>query len=100
MAEVTTTVAEVEAKPAAKAKAKVVERLSKLVPDKVHTWPYLVRLEMLVGTIVMARVAGSSELSEELLAAGREAVLGGAPPPKVASRRKPAKASRNALAAA
>src|SRR6478752_4575872 len=25
-----------------------------LVPDKVHTWPYLVRLEMLVGTAVMA----------------------------------------------
>jgi len=30
------------------------ERLTKLVPDKVHTWPYLVRLEMLVGTAVMA----------------------------------------------
>ncbi len=30
------------------------ERLTKLVPDKVHTWPYLVRLEMLVGTLVMA----------------------------------------------
>ena len=39
-----------------KAKERVVEaeRLTKLVPDKVHTWPYLVRLEMLVGTIVMA----------------------------------------------
>src|SRR5438309_3123704 len=56
MADATTTVAEVEAKPAAKAKTKVVERLSKLVPDKVHTWPYLVRLEMLVGTIVMALI--------------------------------------------
>jgi hypothetical protein len=56
MAEVTTTVAEAPAKPVAKAKAKVAERLSKLVPDKVHTWPYLVRLEMLVGTIVMALV--------------------------------------------
>ena len=57
MADVTTTVpAEVEAKPTAKAKSKIVERLSKLVPDKVHTWPYLVRLEMLVGTIVMALI--------------------------------------------
>ena len=56
MAEATTTVAEVEAKPAVKTKAKVAERLSKLVPDKVHTWPYLVRLEMLVGTIVMALI--------------------------------------------
>src|SRR5690242_21438849 len=55
MAEATTAVA-----PAAttkvKAKAAVAERLSKLVPDKVHTWPYLVRLEMLVGTIVMALI--------------------------------------------
>src|SRR5216684_3477347 len=57
MADVTTAVAPVEAaKPAVKAKAKVETRLSKLVPDKVHTWPYLVRLEMLVGTIVMALV--------------------------------------------
>jgi hypothetical protein len=30
------------------------ERLSKALPDKVHTWPYLVRLEMMVGTAVMA----------------------------------------------
>ena len=39
-----------------KVKERVVEaeRLTKLVPDKVHTWPYLVRLEMLVGTFVMA----------------------------------------------
>jgi hypothetical protein len=52
----TTAVADVEAKPVVKTKTKVVERLSKLVPDKVHTWPYLVRLEMLVGTIVMALI--------------------------------------------
>ena len=37
-----------------KEKAVEAERLTKLVPDKVHTWPYLVRLEMLVGTFVMA----------------------------------------------
>ena len=40
----------------AKSKAVVVERLTKMVPDKVHTWPYLVRLEMLVSTFVMAFV--------------------------------------------
>src|SRR5882724_6151493 len=58
MAEATTAVAEVAAQPKekAKTKSKVAERLSKLVPDKVHTWPYLVRLEMLVGTIVMALI--------------------------------------------
>ncbi|MBM4375415.1 MAG: cytochrome C [Deltaproteobacteria bacterium] len=30
------------------------ERLSKALPDKVHTWPYLVRLEMMVGTGLLA----------------------------------------------
>jgi hypothetical protein len=56
MAEVTTAVAEAPAATKVKAKAKIEERLSKLVPDKVHTWPYLVRLEMLVGTVVMALI--------------------------------------------
>jgi hypothetical protein len=37
-----------------KERAETAERLTKLVSDKVHTWPYLVRLEMLVGTFVMA----------------------------------------------
>src|SRR6476660_6472396 len=56
MAEVTTTAVPAieQAKPKVETKAKAEERLSKLVPDKVHTWPYLVRLEMLVGTAVMA----------------------------------------------
>jgi hypothetical protein len=30
------------------------ERLTKALPDKVHTWPYLVRLEMMVGTALLA----------------------------------------------
>ncbi len=37
-----------------KERAAKAERLSKALPDKVHTWPYLVRLEMMVGTVVMA----------------------------------------------
>lgn len=37
-----------------KERAAKAERLSKALPDKVHTWPYLVRLEMMVGTAVMA----------------------------------------------
>lgn len=41
-------------KAAVKERVVEAERLTKLVPDKVHTWPYLVRLEMLVGTAVMA----------------------------------------------
>src|SRR6185503_10867784 len=55
MSQATTTVPEAAA---TKVKERVVEaeRLSRLVPDKVHTWPYLVRLEMLVDTIVMALI--------------------------------------------
>ena len=37
-----------------KERATKLERLTKALPDKVHTWPYLVRLEMMVGTALMA----------------------------------------------
>jgi uncharacterized membrane protein len=53
MSQATTTVPEA-ATTTAKERVVEAERLTKLVPDKVHTWPYLVRLEMLVGTFVMA----------------------------------------------
>jgi hypothetical protein len=53
MAEATTAIAPVAT---TKSKAVAAERLTKMVPDKVHTWPYLVRLEMLVSTFVMAFV--------------------------------------------
>jgi TetR/AcrR family transcriptional regulator, transcriptional repressor for nem operon len=41
----------------------------------------------MMGTMVMARVAGTGEFSEEILAAGREAVLGRAAAPKPAARK-------------
>ena len=47
-------------------------------------------LATMMGTMVMARVAGTGEFSEEILAAGREAVLGRAAAPKPAAR-KPAR---------
>jgi hypothetical protein len=50
----TTTPEAIAATPEVKERAVEAERLTKLVPDKVHTWPYLVRLEMLVGTFVLA----------------------------------------------
>ena len=49
-----TTIPEVASTATVKERVVEAERLTKLVPDKVHTWPYLVRLEMLVGTFVMA----------------------------------------------
>jgi TetR/AcrR family transcriptional repressor of nem operon len=41
----------------------------------------------MMGTLVMARVAGTGEFSEEILAAGREAVLGRATAPKPAAKK-------------
>src|SRR3954468_10696277 len=54
MSQATTTIPEVAAPSTVKERVIEAERLTKLVPDKVHTWPYLVRLEMRVGTFVMA----------------------------------------------
>src|SRR5437773_5701348 len=56
MSQATTTIPEAAAATKVKERVVEAERLTKLVPDKVHTWPYLVRLEMLVGTIVMALI--------------------------------------------
>lgn len=46
-----TTPAKVADKVVTKSKAK-----AEVLPDKVHTWPYLVRLEMLVATFVMTGI--------------------------------------------
>ena len=45
----------------------------------------------MMGTLVMARVAGTGEFSEEILAAGREAVLGRAIAPKRPAKKPVAK---------
>jgi TetR/AcrR family transcriptional regulator, transcriptional repressor for nem operon len=45
----------------------------------------------MMGTMVMARVAGTGEFSEEILAAGREAVLGRAVAPKRVVKKPPSK---------
>ena len=46
-------------------------------------------LATMMGTLVLARIAGSGEFSDEILGAGREAVLGRAAPAKPAAK-KPA----------
>ena len=51
----------------------------------------------MIGTLVMARVAGTGEFSDEILTAGREAVLDRATPPKPAgSKSGPRKAGLSA----
>jgi TetR/AcrR family transcriptional repressor of nem operon len=57
-------------------------------PDKTARKQAMAALATMMGTIVLARVAGSGELSDDLLVAGREAVISRAavkPPSKPAS---------------
>jgi TetR/AcrR family transcriptional repressor of nem operon len=51
----------------------------------------------MMGTLVLARVAGNGEFSDEILGAGREAVLDRAPPTKPVTRKSaPRKAAASA----
>lgn len=52
-------------------------------PDNPARKQAMAALATMMGTVVLARVAGSGELSEELLGAGRDAVLGRATKPAV-----------------
>ena len=79
-----------------KAFAAELERLIDLIADQIPDTPRKVArkratatLATMAGALVMARIAGSGELSDEILAAGREAAL------NCAARTKPAaKAAR------
>jgi TetR/AcrR family transcriptional repressor of nem operon len=51
----------------------------------------------MMGTLVLARVAGTGDFSDEILGAGRDAVLGRATPPKSAAKKsRPKKAATSA----
>ena len=54
-------------------------------PSKPARRQAMAALATMMGTIVLARAAGNGELSEELLSAGREAVLGRAAAPRPAA---------------
>ena len=51
----------------------------------------------MMGTLVMARVAGNGEFSDEILGAGRDAVLGRAAPGKPRLRKPAAKKAAKAV---
>jgi TetR/AcrR family transcriptional repressor of nem operon len=61
------------------------------VPRKTARKQAMGTLATMMGTLVMSRVAGSGELSEEILAAGREAALARAEPTKPAVKKARAK---------
>jgi TetR/AcrR family transcriptional repressor of nem operon len=57
------------------------------VPRKAARKRATATLATMMGTMVLARIAGSGEFSEEILAAGREAALGRAATPKRAAKK-------------
>ena len=57
------------------------------VPRKAARKQAMAAIATMMGTLVMARVAGTGEFSEEILSSGREAVLGRAVAPKPAARK-------------
>ncbi len=59
------------------------------LPRKTARKQAMATLATMMGTIVMSRIAGNSELSEEILAAGREAVLS-----RAAAAKAPAKKAK------
>ena len=62
------------------------------VPRKAARRQAMATLATMAGSLLLARVAGNGELSDEVLAAGREAALGhGAPGKSAARKRAPAR---------
>jgi TetR/AcrR family transcriptional repressor of nem operon len=60
------------------------------VPRKAARKQAIATLATMAGTLLLARIAGSGELSDELLKAGKDSALGGSRrEPKVATARKP-----------
>jgi TetR/AcrR family transcriptional repressor of nem operon len=60
-------------------------------PHKASRKRALGTLATMMGTLVLARIAGSGDFSDEILGAGREAVLGRAGAPKRAAKKSRAK---------
>src|ERR1700726_363694 len=57
------------------------------VPRKAARKQAMAAVGTMMGTIVLARVAGSGDFSDEILGAGRDAVLGRANPPKTVGKK-------------
>lgn len=61
------------------------------LPRKAGRKQAMAAIATMVGTLVLARIAGSGAFSDEILGAGREAVLDRATPPKPAARKSAVK---------
>ena len=61
------------------------------LPPKAARKQAMAAVATMMGTLVLARIAGNGDFSEEILAAGRTAVLDRAPAPKRATKKSAAK---------
>jgi TetR/AcrR family transcriptional regulator, transcriptional repressor for nem operon len=61
------------------------------LPRKAARKQAMAAMATMMGTMVLARVAGNGEFSDEILGAGRDAVLDRAPPPKRTAKKSAAK---------
>jgi TetR/AcrR family transcriptional repressor of nem operon len=61
------------------------------VPPKAARKQAMAAIATMMGTLVLARIAGNGDFSDEILGAGRDAVLDRATPPKRAARKSAAK---------
>jgi len=67
------------------------------LPRKAARKQAMAVIATMMGTLVLARVAGNGDFSDEILGAGREALLGRTAPPKpVAKKSRPKKAATSA----
>jgi TetR/AcrR family transcriptional regulator, transcriptional repressor for nem operon len=57
------------------------------VPRKAARKQAMAAIATMMGTLVLARVAGNGDFSDEILGAGRDAVLGRASPPKTVAKK-------------
>lgn len=77
-----------------KAFAAKLEQMFEMMADQVPGAPRkaarkqaVTALATMIGTVILSRIAGNGEFSEEILGAGREAVLGRATAPKQATKK-------------
>jgi TetR/AcrR family transcriptional regulator, transcriptional repressor for nem operon len=79
--------------------AQMIEMLADQIPEvprKVARKQAMAAVATMMGTLVLSRIAGSGEFSDEILGAGREAVLERATPAKRAARKSVAKKAASA----
>jgi TetR/AcrR family transcriptional repressor of nem operon len=76
----------------------MIDMLAEQIPDiprKAARKQAVAAIATMMGTLVMSRIAGNGEFSDEILGAGREAVLGGTVTKKIVAKKSITKRTRH-----